>query len=111
MTRDIEVLEMIIVIDVVIAAFFTTAFPILYLFSEWNKSKLGKILMLQGVAFALAVDLTLLFAFWTPKDILVQFWVSAFVFTFIAFATGALCWMLWRTNHGKCQLRRSKQKE
>lgn len=94
----------------VIAAFFTTTFPLLYLFSTWNKSKLGRVLMLQGVAFALAVDLTLLFALWTPP-MMAGYIVSAGGFTLIAISSGTLTWMLWRSNHSKWSLRRSKQKE
>lgn len=111
MTRDVEVLQQWILICVGFAALNTTFFPVLYLFSEWNESKLGRILMLQGVAFALAIDLTFLFAFWRPEDILVLFWINAAAFTLVAVATGLLTWMLWRTNHSKHSLKRSKQKE
>ena len=88
------------------AAFFSTAFPLLYLFSPWYKTKLGRVLMLQAVAFALAIDLTLIFQFWTPSNIYVILWTNVVVFTLIAIATGLLTWGMWRINHNKWVIRR-----
>lgn len=52
--------------------------------------------MLQALSFAAAIDLTALFAFWTPKSILVLFWVNAIVFTGISISTSALAWVMWQ---------------
>lgn len=101
MSTDVEVLMNWIQACLVAAAIFTTAFPILYLFSPWHSTRLGRLLMLQAVSFALAIDLTLLFQFWVPTNVLIVFWVNFFVFFLIAIATGALTIMLWRTNHKK----------
>jgi hypothetical protein len=101
MTHDVDVLKNWIQACLVLAAIFTTAFPILYLFSPWYSTKLGRLLMLQAVAFAIAIDCTLLFQFWFPSNILVIFWINAIVFFLIAISTGALTLMLWRTNHNK----------
>ena len=101
MTTDVDELMNWIRACLVLAAIFTTAFPVLYLFSPWHSTKLGRLLMLQAVAFALAIDLTLLFQFWVPVNVLIVFWMNAAVFFLIAIATGALTIMLWRTNHRK----------
>jgi len=101
MTTDVDVLMNWIQACLAIAAVFTTAFPFLYLFSPWYSTKLGRLLMLQAVAFALAIDMTLLFQFWVPVNVLIIFWMNAFVFFLIAIATGALTIMLWHTNHKK----------
>ena len=109
MTRDIDVLTAWIKGCLYTAAFFTTSFPVLYLFSPWYSTKLGRLLMLQAVAFALIVDVTVLFLFWSPSDILVTFWIEAFCFSFVAVATGLLTVMLWRTNHKGWSLHRVKK--
>lgn len=101
MTRDIETLTKLIQICLVIAAFCASSFPVLYAFFPWRSTMLGRLLMLQSISFAVALDLTLLFQFWFPKDILVIFWVNALVFLLIAVATAALTVMLWMTNHPK----------
>ena len=54
--------------------------------------------MLQAVAFALAIDLTLLFHFWTPSSILLILWINALVFTMVASSTFALTVMMWKAN-------------
>lgn len=111
MASEIETLVRWIQTCVAIAAFFTTLFPFLYLFSPWYKSKLGRVLMLQAVAFALAVDLTLLFQFWTPKNIYVILWLNVIVFSLIAAASAMLTWGMLRINHNKHLSRKSRKKK
>lgn len=41
----------------------TTAFPVLYSFTPWYKSVLGRIMMLNSIAFAFTVDMTFAFNF------------------------------------------------
>lgn len=82
-----------------IAALCTTAFPLLYLFSAWQGSKLGRVVMLQAVAFALAMDVTLLFQYWTPSSPMVIFWINAFVLSLIAVASASLTVMMWVSNY------------
>lgn len=98
MTHDIVVLTHVLQVCLVIAAMFTTSFPVVYAFFPWRSTRLGKILMGQGVSFALTLDLTVLFQFWEPSNILVLFWVEAFGFALIAVSTGALTWMMLRVN-------------
>lgn len=96
---DVETLFTWLKIFAWIAAIGSTAFPILYAFSPWYKSPLGRMLMLQAVAFALALDLTLLGFYGYPSSIVAGLWLSFFVFGLIAFATISLTVLLWRTNH------------
>lgn len=111
MTRDIDILTRIIEICLYTAAFFATAFPVLYLFSPWYSTRIGRLLMLQAFAFALAIDITALFTFWQPEDILFYFWVETVVFVFIAISSALLTWGLWRTNHSKWTIHSSEQEE
>jgi hypothetical protein len=99
MTRDIDTLFRWIKCVLSVAAFFTTAFPVLWLFSKWNSTEAGRLLMFQTTSFALVLDCTLLFQFWTPNDILVIFWVNVILFSLIAFSSGALLFMLWTYNY------------
>lgn len=101
MTHNLEVLTVWILFCVFIAALGATAVPILYSFSKWRERRLGQLFMLQAVSFALAIDFTFLFNIWTPKSILVLFWLNALVFTMIAISTSALAWLMWRLNHPK----------
>lgn len=111
MTHDVELLTKWVHTCLAVAAFCSTSFPVLYAFSPWYSTLLGRFLMLQAVSFALAIDMTLLFQFWVPSDILVLFWINAIVFTLIAGATFGLTVMLWRTNHVKNDLRGFKRRK
>lgn len=104
MTHDLVTLIHWLHIVVWIAAVCATLFPIIYAFSPWFSTVLGRVLMLQSVSFALALDVTLLFAYWHPDDILIIFWTDVMVFTLIAISTVALTFMLLRTNYGKYRL-------
>lgn len=98
MTHDIHVLMTWILVCLIVAALCSTAFPLLYAFFPWRSTLLGKLLMLQAVAFALAMDGTVLFQFWVPSNVLVIFWINAIVFSLIAVASTLLTSMLWRKN-------------
>lgn len=101
MTENVEVLIQWVRVCLVIAGISTTAFPILYSFSGWRKLLLGRMMMAQAIAFAAAVDLTLLFTFWVPSNVLVIFWANAIIFTGIAVSTASLSVIMWRLNHPK----------
>lgn len=90
MTHDIEVLKAWILVCVVIASIGATSVPVLYSFFPWRLRPIGKLFMLQSISFALALDFTVVFNVWPPKNILVLFWVNAFVFTFIAASTTSM---------------------
>lgn len=100
MTQDIETLRLWIRVVQFVAAICATAFPIFYAFSRWYASWLGRLLMLQGVALALALDASLIFQFMRDDpNVLMRFWVYAFALTLIAIATAALTFMVVRMNY------------
>lgn len=82
-----------------LAAIGTTLFPILYLFSPWYTSVTGRVLMFQSVAFAAAVDLTLMGYYDIPESLTFSLWLGIIVLGWIAVATFAFSFLLWRTNH------------
>jgi hypothetical protein len=45
------------------------------------------------------LDVTVLFQFWQPEDILIYFWVEAITFALIAVSTGLLAIALIRWNY------------
>lgn len=81
-----------------LAAIGTTAFPVLYLFSPWYKSILGRTMMAQAWAFALTVDATLLFRYWQPPSIWTQL-VSALLLVYVAGTAVTLTSILWILNY------------
>ena len=87
MTHNIDVLREWIRVVVIISAICTTSVPIMYAFFPWRKRPLGRILMAKAISFAIAMDLSAIFAIWTPSDILIVFWVDAIVLTGIAAST------------------------
>lgn len=105
MTHDVETLTRILrwVLDV--AAVCATSFPVLYMFYPWWTTALGRILMLHGVALAIAIDVTVLFQFWDSADILVYFWIEIVVFSLIATASLLMTIWLWRINFYERKLR------
>lgn len=84
-----------------LAAFFATAFPAVWAWSRWWSTLIGKLLMLQAVAFALALDMTALFQVWHPPEdhVLTLFWVQTIVFTLIAISTCLLTVTMVRMNY------------
>lgn len=102
MTQDIETLRLWIRVVQFVAAICATIFPIVYAFSRWYASWLGRLLMLQGVALAAALDMSLIFQFMrADPNIMLRFWVYAVVLTLIAVATAALAYMVVRMNYIK----------
>lgn len=101
MTRDVELLRLWLRIAVVVASIGATSFPLVYAFSPWRRSPLGRVMMLLGVSLAFAMDLTVLFMFWRPANILVMFWVNAIIISGIAVSTFSLTWLVWRMNYSK----------
>lgn len=86
-----------------ITAVCVTAFPIMYAFSPWYKSPIGRALMTQAIAFMLAIDMTLVAQFWQPDDIIILFWINAIILSFVAIATGWLTVTMVKANYMKHQ--------
>jgi len=99
MTRDVEVLRAWLLVVVIIAAIGATAVPILYSILPWRTHRIGPPFMLKSITMAAALDMTVVFAFWTPRDILVMFWIEAIVFTAIAISTTTLVWVTIRMRY------------
>lgn len=98
MTRDIEQLQQALQIFLWIAAVCTTVFPLVWAFSRWWSTLLGRLVMLQSLALALAVDLTLAFQYIEvgPEDLMTIFWLNVIVFGLIAAASVLLTvTMIW----------------
>ena len=98
MTHNIDELRRWLEVCFVVASIGTTLVPIIYAASPWYKSRLGRLFMLQATSFAVAMDLNIVFLFWTPANRPLFYLVNSLVFTIIAFATSALALMMWRLN-------------
>lgn len=96
---EIKTLEQITLVFLWIAAICSTSFPILYAFSPWYKTQLGRVVMLQAGAFALALDVTLMAKYWRPEDPVHLFLINTIVFGVIALATGSMTFLLWKANY------------
>lgn len=106
--RDIEELRQWTQFFLLVASICTTAFPIIWAFSRWWTTLVGRLLMFQAVAFSFAIDMTLFFQYWEPgqDDIMKLFWLNAFVFGLIAISTMLLTVTMVRMNY----LRRKRKK-
>lgn len=96
MTHNIHVLTEWIRIVAIVTAVCTTSVPVLYSRFPWRTRRIGQMFMLQAIAFAAAMDMTVLFSYWHPKDILIIFWVDAVVLSAIAVSSAAFAILIWR---------------
>lgn len=99
MTSNIEVLRTWFFVVFIIAVIGTNAVPIIYSFSPWRSRLIGRLFMVQAVAFAAAIDISLMVRFLRPSSVLALFWIQTLVFTAIAGATFTLAWGIWSLNH------------
>ena len=101
MTRDIEVLMNWLQVVLVITAICVTSVPILYSFSPWRTTSLGRWFMRQAIAFAAAFDITTIFSIWQPTgmDILVWFWINVIVMLSVATSTAGVAIWIVRSNY------------
>lgn len=89
MSHHYDRLLAIIQVCLIVAAVCTTAFPLIWALFPWYKRVFGRLLMLQALSFAIVLDFTALFQFWTP-GIMTGFWIEASVFVLIAISSAAL---------------------
>lgn len=101
MSRDIQTLRQWLLFMMIITAICATALPAVYSFTGWRTYTVGRLFMLLSISYAFALDITVLFAFWRPTDILTIFWTDALVFTFIAGASLALVILVVKMNYLK----------
>jgi len=102
---DIEVWRLVIRIVLVVAAICTASFPVCYAFSPWNRSWLGRVLMLQGVALAAIFAVTVVFQFWRGTNA-IRFLIYLVVILAIAFASATMTGMMIKYNF-RARTRRS----
>jgi hypothetical protein len=91
-----------LILNVVIiaAAFAATAFPVLYAFSTWHKSTLGRVMMANSIATAFLIDMAVAQRF-KVFGIEPSFIIYLVAFTFFASTKTAMSVMMWRINHRK----------
>lgn len=99
MPNDIDTVLQWTKVMLAIAAACTTTFPLLYLFSPWYRSQLGRSLMLQSIAVAAALDISAVYQYWTfttnLRTILI---INVGILAFIAAASLYLTTMLFIYN-------------
>lgn len=101
MTRDIHTLRQWLLIMMFITAVCSNLLPVVYSFTGWRTYTVGRLFMLLSISYAFALDVTVIFAFWRPSDILAVFWTDVIVFTFIAGASLALVILVIKMNYLK----------
>jgi hypothetical protein len=83
----------------VAAAICTTSVPIIYAFYPWRTRWLGRFFMGQACAFAFALDITVVFSFWRPKNIMIIFFVDMLLLLNIMVTTTGMAVFIWKLNH------------
>lgn len=82
-----------------IAAICVSTFPLLYLFSPWYRSQLGRSLMLQSFSVALALDISVVYQYWAfTTNLQTILIVNIGVLVFISLASLYLTTMLFIYN-------------
>lgn len=99
MNIDAQQLTTLVTVCMIIASTCTSAVPVIYAFSPWYRSRLGRAFMVQALAFSVALDFALLFRFWRPEDIRVLHVLVASVYISIAAATAGIAWLMIQLNH------------
>lgn len=100
--NDIQTVLEISRIFLIIAAVCTTIFPILYLFSPWYKSHLGRAVMIQSVSIAAALDISVVFNYVeAPSDLRAILFINVVVLSLIASAAVYLSIMLIHYNFNR----------
>lgn len=97
MNADLDALRLWIRVVLIIAAICTTSVPIIFAFYPWRARPFGKLFMVQAISFAVAMDLSVVFSFWSPLNYFALFWVRAIMLTAIAGSTAAItiAMLLW----------------
>lgn len=113
MPQDHETLRSWVQVCLIVAAVCTTAFPVLWSFSRWWTTTLGRLLMLQAVSFAVAMDLTLFFQIYRvpPGHIHLVLWLESVVFGLISLSTLLLTGTMIRLNYMRHHRKKEDQDE
>lgn len=86
-------------IFVVGAAICATSVPVIYAFYPWRTRGLGKVFMLQAFTFAVTMDISALFSFWRPRNLLFVFIVDLLILLGIGVSTLTMALFIWKLNH------------
>lgn len=106
MTHELQLMLQWLRIIIIVAAVATTLVPIVYSFSPWYTTQLGRMFMVRGITFALAMDLTALFAMWNPNNIVLEFWTQIVVFSIVAITNLAMAGLIWRMRYFRRKAKR-----
>lgn len=86
----------------IVTAILATAFPLIYLFSPWYRSQLGRAVMLQSVSIAFAIDLSVVYQHWRfTTDLRTLMYINIGMLVFISAGTLYLIVMLLIYNFSK----------
>lgn len=102
MPHDVQTVMQVSRIFLAIAAVCVTAFPVLYgMFSPWYKSHLGRAVLVQSVAVALAIDISAYGQFWAITDLHKILVINVVFLGFISVASLYLTTMMVYYNFKK----------
>lgn len=95
MTHDVQMMVTWIRVVQVIGSVSITGLVLIYSTRPWWTTLFGRLFMLLAISFMIAMDLTTIFSFWRPKNIMVMLWVDAMFLTTIAISTSLLAITIW----------------
>jgi hypothetical protein len=99
MPKDMETVIEYIKIMLVVTGICVSLFPILYLFSPWYRSHLGRAVMIQSMSVAFAIDISVVRAYWLQDmTVTALFLLNLVILAFIAGASMYLVVMLLYYN-------------
>lgn len=93
-------------------SFGTTVFPIAYAFSNWTQRFVGRALMCQSIAVALAVDFTTVLYFFPQLGLGVVFAILNLLMPLaMGLSAIVLTALMWELNHPAPQKRKSHDRQ
>lgn len=96
-TPDMDVLVIFGRIFLILATLTATAFPVLYSFSPWYKTPLGRAIMFQAATLALVVWLKFVLTFFLEDGTRsVLLWLNVIILAMVWVITSRLTYLLWR---------------
>lgn len=95
---NMDQLRVAVNVVVVLATLTAITFPVMYAFSTWNRSFIGRFLMADSIAYALLMSLTTFFRFWQPMDPQMVRTIYLIAFVGILITNVALLYGLWCVN-------------
>lgn len=86
-----------------ITAASTTLFPLLWMFSPWHETVVGRLIMIRSIAFSASVDLTVYFLLFAPMEEFANtyYLLQTFVFSIITVVSILLTFTMLNMNYFK----------